>query len=310
MIENEFLIKMNDPEAVYAEVHSIVTAIFKTFDFKPLRKVFDDVQNLYNGHYPGYKECNTEYHDFRHVTDTFLLTARLIHGAHLNGIKLTKRNIFLGLVSALLHDTGYIQMTDDRAGTGAKYTASHVDRSIEFTEKYLLFNGYSAMDYELCHDFIKCTDFVIDAKSIDFISEDVKIMGMIVGTADIVGQMADRRYLEKLNLLYYEFKEADIGDYTSEFDMLEKTVGFFDFVSMRIMSGFENVNRFLVSHYQQRWGVDKDVYREDMNKNVVYLKKIVTQNKKDYRSMLNRRLSQNNIKSRQCSDDYDHLPSL
>ena len=291
MIINEFLIKMDDSEAVYVEVHFIVTAIFKTFDFEALRKIFDDVQNLYNGYYPGYKKCNTDYHDLRHVTDTFLLTARLIHGAHLNGIKLTKRNVFLGLVSALLHDTGYIQSTDDRTGTGAKYTSSHVDRSIEFTEKYLLFNGYSIMDYELCHDLIKCTDFVIDTKSIDFTSEGMKIMGMIVGTADIVGQMSGRRYLEKLDLLYCEFKEADIGDYTSEFDLLKKTVPFFDFVNIRIMSEFENVSRFLVSHYQQRWGIDKDVYHEDMNKNVVYLKKIVTQSKKDYRSMLNRRLS-------------------
>jgi len=68
----------------------------------------------------------------RHTTDTFLAMARMIHGATLEGETFSERHINLGLIAALLHDSGYIQSESDLQGTGAKYTASHVQRSIDF----------------------------------------------------------------------------------------------------------------------------------------------------------------------------------
>ena len=48
--------------------------------------------------------------------------ARLLHGGFVQGTVLEERDAALGLIAALLHDTGYIQTREDDDGTGAKYT--------------------------------------------------------------------------------------------------------------------------------------------------------------------------------------------
>ncbi|MCP4669546.1 MAG: hypothetical protein GY849_24695, partial [Deltaproteobacteria bacterium] len=143
IIQIEDLVDVDDPFAVLDEVKTIIGMIFPEFDFKPLDMIFKDILRLFRGHYPGYRKCNTDYHDLKHTTDTFLATASLIHGASLCGQRLNERNVGLGLVSALFHDTGYIQKSDDLSGTGAKYTLEHISRSIEFMCAYLTEKGYS-----------------------------------------------------------------------------------------------------------------------------------------------------------------------
>jgi hypothetical protein len=92
--------------------------IFEDFDFERVDLAFTDFMDLFAGRYPGYRKCNTRYHDLKHTTDTFMAMARLIHGAAIKGIKITRRGTSLWLISALMHDTGYIQTVDDQTGTG------------------------------------------------------------------------------------------------------------------------------------------------------------------------------------------------
>ena len=86
-----------------------------------------------------------EYHKFRHATDTFLALARLIHGGILDGIRISGKGAFLALVGALFHDCGYI-LAKDETGPGAKYTLTHLQRSVDFIRKYFLKNGYPRKD--------------------------------------------------------------------------------------------------------------------------------------------------------------------
>ena len=60
--------------------------------------------------------------------------ARILYGRHRAGAKpaLTQNISSSGLLAILLHDTGYLKKRDDPQGTGAKYTASHVNRSMDF----------------------------------------------------------------------------------------------------------------------------------------------------------------------------------
>ena len=126
------LVGMEDPHSVLDEVEHIVFTIFPEFDFEPVNRAFGDVVKLFRGEYPGYRKCNTEYHDLKHTTDAMLAMMRLTHGAILRGEALCQKHVTLGLLSSLFHDTGYIQTSDDDLGTGAKYTLVHIQRSIEF----------------------------------------------------------------------------------------------------------------------------------------------------------------------------------
>lgn len=126
------LVDMEDPQSVRDEVRAIFFMAIPGFDFKPVDMVFRDMVKLFSGKYPGYKGCNTKYHDLKHTTDTFLAMARLIHGALVKGLDIDNKAVTQGLISTLMHDTGYIQHIDDNKGTGAKYTLVHIERSIEF----------------------------------------------------------------------------------------------------------------------------------------------------------------------------------
>ncbi len=282
------LICMDSPEAVLNEVRVILDLISPGFDTAPVISSFAKTVTLCKGDLPGYKACNTEYHDLGHISDTFIAMARLIHGAVLNGKTFNDRQIFLGLVTALLHDTGYIQEESDTEGTGAKHTASHVQRSIDFLQLYGAEYRLSDEEILACQAMIHCTDLSVDISTIKFPTSKVELLGKMLGTADLLAQMADRIYLEKLLFLYREFKEANIGGYESELDLLRKTVGFFDFIAERLETTLEATSRFMASHFASRWNIRTDLYYEAIEKQKNFLKQIIETPGSDYRNYLKR----------------------
>ena len=75
------LVNMEDPLEVIGEVETIVFMMFPEFDFEVVKRIFADVLALYRGDYPGYRKCNTVYHDMKHTTDALLAFTRLVHGS-------------------------------------------------------------------------------------------------------------------------------------------------------------------------------------------------------------------------------------
>lgn len=283
------LVAMDNPSAVLREVEHIAHMMHPGLDFNPVGAVFNDILKLFGGDYPGYRKCNTEYHDLKHTTDTFLAVARLMHGAFIHGHAFRERTVVLGLISALMHDTGYIQTVDDDAGTGAKYTLQHIGRSISFMEDY--FRGrdyYSGEDFDRCGKMLNCTGFATNVGSIDFESDEVEVMGKILGTADLLGQMSDRKYLEKLLFLYSEFVEGNVPGFVDEYDLLSKTINFYDLTRKRFDDELGGVHRHMVHHFRARWGIDHDLYADAVEKNIAYLRDIVGKHKKGYRAYFRR----------------------
>lgn len=287
-IEIADLIPMEDPEKVLREVKIIISMEYPEFDFKPLYHCFYDIVRLFNGEYSGFQKCNTNYHDLKHTTDTLLAMMRLIHGYNFKNKRLSEKNITLGLISVIMHDTGYIQTIDDTFGTGAKYTTEHIPRSIHFTENYFEEHNYSKEDFIFCKNCISCSGINAQTKDINFSSHEEEIIGKILGIADLLGQMSDRDYLEKLLFLYYEFKEGNILGFESEFDLLDKSLTFFDITKERFKNQFDNIERFMIYHFKSRWNIDSDLYSEGIAKNIEYLKFIMEKHRKDYLEKLKR----------------------
>lgn len=284
----EDLIVMSDPHAVFAEVRYILSLLIADFDGTALNQVFQDVVRLFRGKYPGYQQCNTWYHDLKHTTDCLLAMARLLHGATLNGLAIPEREVSLGLIAALLHDTGYIQTSDDLEGTGAKYTMVHVPRSVAFMEKYFPQAGFSDRDLDYCRCCINCTGLEVSIGELTFESEHHQIVGWMLGTADLLGQMADRTYLERLPFLYREFEEGKVPGFESELDLLTKTPAFWEFTKQRLVKELGNVARFMRDHFRVRWELDRDLNQETIEGNISYLKFILENHESEYRRHLRR----------------------
>jgi len=282
------LLDIRDAAEILGEVKFTTSLINPQFDFQYLDKAFRDVEKLFRGDYPGFQKCNTNYHDLRHTMLVLLAMARLIHGACLGGIKFTDKEINLGLIAALMHDTGYIQEADDNLGTGAKYTLTHVTRSIMFTQYYYANEKYFQDDLGCFSDMLICTDLNQDIKKVAFPSVSIEIMAKILATADLLGQMADRIYLEKLIHLFHEFEEGEVSGFESELDLFRKTINFYEFVRARFENDLGNVNRYMVNHFRDRWNIDINIYDEAIEKNISYLKHILKTSHENIRACLRR----------------------
>jgi hypothetical protein len=284
----EALLSMGDPQKVSEEVQKIVHLTYPALIFDPVKDVFEDVIKLFRGEYPGYRACNTWYHNLKHTTDCMLAMARLMHGGFVQKTVMEEREVVLGLIAALLHDIGYIQTTEDDVGTGAKYTLVHVERSIDFMNVYFAQHGYSSEDFLFCSSCLKCTGLEVKIGELEFISRNHKTLGQMLGTADLLGQMADRTYLERLPFLYHEFKEGGVPGFADELDLLQKTPAFWEFTQKRFASELGGVNRFMRDHFRVRWGINRNLDWETVERNIAYLKFILVNHGDDYQRYLRR----------------------
>jgi hypothetical protein len=231
------------PEAVARAIREIFERRYPGVSFELLDRVFTDLERLFQGRYPGYLACETPYHDLRHTLDVTLTTARLIDGHE--RVKpysqwLGAERALLGVVVAALHDSGYLRATNDRLAVhGAQYTRIHVTRSAVFLGGYLNSLGMS----EVANVAERIVHFTGLERSLDSIEVDDwrdRALGCIVGSADVIAQMADRCYLEKCrDHLYRELVIAGIAGepledgstrlrYESPADLLAQTPKFHD----------------------------------------------------------------------------------
>lgn len=278
----------HDPEAVYGEVLYLLNRLFPGSGVGQFQRVFEVVQQLFQGQYPGYQACNTQFHDFKHTMGCLLALIRLIHGAMLKDQAFSSRSVLLTLISALMHDTGYLQLEEDRTGTGAKYTLVHVQRSVNFMETYFKQHGYQTADFAYCKAILLCTGLEVNIDKIVFVSKEHEILGKMLGTADLLGQMGDRDYLKKIVFLYYEFEEGKVPGFASEFDLLKKTPGFYEMCKARFETELGGVNHYMRDHFHHRLSINRDLYRETIERTVAYLQYLVDNYPRDYRQYLRR----------------------
>lgn len=270
------LIDLTNPQSILNELKYIVSLMVNDFDHAMLEQIYADIKMLFEGDFPGYRASNTKYHDLEHTSSVVLASGRLIHGAFAEGHSFSAKTIFLGLVGAIFHDIGFIQTDSDVNGSGAKYTIGHEERSIQFMKEYLSQKSFSEQDLDDCTHIIMCTTLSLEIKDIPFRSNDIAMLGKIVGSADLLAQMADREYLEKLFMLFKEFEEAGMPGYGSELELLQKTQDFYKYVALqRLSQEFENVSAFMRSHFKNRWDHDRDLYQESVIANINYLKTVV-----------------------------------
>jgi len=270
------LVDISDPIVVLREIEQIIISMFSDYDFSGLEVLYRDIIHLFKGDYPGYRASNTKYHDLEHTSAVALAVARLMHGCHLDGMVLDRHNVLLAVGAALFHDVGLIQTENDKVGSGAKYTVGHEQRSIAFMQRYLSEKNVPDESVEGCSHMIMCTILNLPVSEIPFRSEGTRILGRVVGAADLLAQIADRYYLEKLLLLYKEFEEAGIPGFNTEFDLLRKTEAFYKNVAqIRLSQDLDGVSSHMLSHFKTRWNLDKDVYKESIDHNIAYLTSIL-----------------------------------
>jgi hypothetical protein len=256
-----------------------------------IERAFEDLGQLYAGDHPEYQPCDTAYHDIQHVLDVTLAMARLMDG-YQRSHEVTRSRVgdspalpaacfALGVVIALYHDFGYLRRRGDRRHRyGAEYTLTHVTRGARHLHGYLPRIGlkrYASAGAALVH----YTGYERRAETIPLNDTLLRRVGHMLGTADIIAQMADRCYLEKCrDRLYPEFvlggltKKKIAGGrtqalFTSGDDLVRKTPGFYINATKRL-----DVQLARAYEYAERHFNGHNLYLEEMQKNVRYARAV------------------------------------
>ena len=277
-----------DAGEVWAKAEAIILRIDPDYELPTLRAVFADVNSVFRGDYPGYAPVRTPYHNFAHTLHVLMCAVRLMHGVHVSGSRMDDQDISLVVTAALMHDIGYAQTRDEESGTGAQHTPCHVGRGIAFMQHYVAEKGLPDGWAQRLEPLIRSTDPGYPFAQISFADEHQKLLGQLVATADLVGQMADRTYLEKLLFLYLEFKEANFGNYRNVHDMLRQTRRFYEITKEKLDGVYQGLYARLSDHFQSTMGVANNYYLESIEKNIAYLDEVTRHEEAEHLEMLKR----------------------
>lgn len=255
-------VQVSNPVLVRRAVRELFAETFPGASFDKMWLAFYDFERLFEGKFPGYLGCDTTYHDMQHTLDMTLALARLVAGYERSvepAERLTSRRVQMAIITSLFHDAGYIRhMERDREfRNGSEFTLYHVSRSADFLRRYLPELGLSK-DVAVASMIVHFTGYELDLDNIELDDPRDAICGHLLGTADLMAQMADRCYLEKCrDRLYKEFvlggvavERARQGEYTvryeSGIDLLKKTPLFYQQVSReRLYSKFNRAYRYI-----------------------------------------------------------------
>jgi hypothetical protein len=271
------IVSVSDVNVAFEKIQPIIATMLDESGMAIFRRVYTDTCRLFEGNYPGYRASNTQYHDLAHTVSVVLATVRLMHGCFSDGISFSPRSGLLALISAFFHDVGLIQTEGDLEGSGAKYTVGHEERSIRFLRHYLSDEAFSETEIENAASFIRCTILNVPPSQIPFASPETRTCGFIVGSSDLLAQMADRLYLEKLLFLFREFQEARLPGFETELELLQKTKAFYEVVAKkRLNEEFGGLCDHMRSHFDKWLDIDVDLYSEAISNNIAYLEIIIT----------------------------------
>lgn len=279
-------VNTTDPQDISREVGRIYQDLYQRATPRNLGQAFTDLTRLYRGEDPGYHECDTDYHDIQHVLDVTLGMARLMDGCvrATSTDTITERLFLFGIIVALYHDCGYIRhRKDTKHANGAEYTSVHVSRGARFLEEYLPKIGMADLALAATRT-IHFTGYEIPVDRIKVPGPEFRLIGNLLGSADILTQMADRCYLEKCyDRLYPEFVRGGIARkrhqdgseeiiFASAADLIFKTPRFYQGANKRLKQDLGGCYNYIEQHFG-----GQNLYFDELEKNISHARSIAVE---------------------------------
>ena len=280
-------VQVSSPPAVQAAIGTVFRSTWPQLSLEPLARAFAHFERLFAGEVAGFHGVDTVYHDRQHTLDITLALARLLVGYERQADerqRLGGERALVGVLTGLFHDVGYLRRSDDHGSrNGAEFTRTHVSRGARFLEDYLPVLGLAAW-VPVVTEIIHFTGYEVPFERIEERVSDPRdiTVGHLLGTADMIAQIADRCYLEKCrDRLYAEFVLGGVAlpfsegnpqvKYASGLDLLRQTPEFIaDVREKRLDRDFHRAYRYLEVLYGGR-----NPYIEAIDRNVEFLRQIL-----------------------------------
>ncbi len=240
--------------------------------------ILSDFVDLYAGRWPSHEACQVGYHNLDHALNVTLATARMIAGWNKKENKAASEDVFMiAMAAALFHDAGYIKDKGDTVGKGGKYTFNHVMRSMDMAKDYLIKKSWPQHHSKVVPKIISQTSFFDELNLENLFSSNMhEIIARMVASADLMAQMADVDYLQRINDLYDEFEEGyryeetdalatkGIQIFGSADDIMEGTLHFYEHFVIPRLQELGRMDRYLAAFFSD----GRNPYQENIAANL------------------------------------------
>ncbi len=279
-------VQVSSPAAVRLAIAQLFGECWPRAPLDAVDASFARFEEMFAGRSPEYVGVDTLYHDTQHTLDITLAMSRLMAGYERQvapAERFGAERALVGIVTALFHDVGYLRERGvDAATNGAEYTRLHVSRGARFLERWLPQIGLGHW-VGIVAELIHYTGYERPLAALRLDDPRDRKLGHLLGTADMIAQMADRCYLEKCrDCLYPEFVLGGVAlptdaegyrrvVYASGLDLLRQTPDFMQAVRAKRLDGeFERAYRYLEVLFDGR-----NPYIEAMERNEAYLREVL-----------------------------------
>jgi hypothetical protein len=279
-------VRVSSPPAVLQAIEQLFASAWPGVSTEAVRRAVTQFDDMFSGRAPGYAGVDTLYHDRQHTLDVTLTMARLCAGYERQVEPLWKlgaERAIAGVVMALFHDVGYLRRSSDTAQrNGAEFTRTHISRGVEFLREYLPQLGLGAW-VEVASQALHFTGYEVPFSELVLSDARDLRLGHLLGTADMITQMADRCYLEKCrDRLYPEFvlggmalpfanASAEKVRYASGLDLLRQTPQFAAETRAKRLDGeFNRAYRYLEILFDGH-----NPYLESIERNLQFLAQVL-----------------------------------
>ncbi|HEY9674228.1 MAG TPA: Npun_R2479 family HD domain-containing metalloprotein [Waterburya sp.] len=207
-----------------------------------VERLLTGYRNTYSSLKPGYADLlgwvgnmaleliassDALYHNVEHSVLVTLTGQEVLRGKHIREGGVSCEDWLHFIISLLCHDIGYVKGVcgSDRAeerlyatglgdmlielpfnSTDASLAPFHVDRGKQFVEER--FGGHNLIDTEAIKRNIELTRFPVPK---DEEHKDTVNYSGLTRAADLIGQLSDPRYLQKIPALFSEFEETGVN---------------------------------------------------------------------------------------------------
>jgi hypothetical protein len=279
-------VQVSSTAAVTAAVEALFATAWPGEAFDRVALAFEEFDKLFAGRMPGFHGVDTVYHDRQHSLDMTLAMTRMMVGYEGSApvpSRFGGERAVMAVVTSLFHDAGYIRESGDlKHRNGAEFTLYHVTRSARFLARFLPSIGMESW-VPTATRVVHFTGYEIELNQIQLPDGRDRKLGHLLGTADLIAQMADRCYLEKCrDRLYPEFVLGGVAAvpgsngalqvrYSSGLDLLRQTPRFVRETRERRLEGeFEHAYRLLEPLFDGR-----NPYVEAIDRNLNFLDRVL-----------------------------------
>ena len=274
-------------------------------DMKNLPAVLEEVKNNFIHHYPVesfpvvrslfnklHRYCSENPSDglgcpldFSQAGGIMLAFSRIFDGYNIENGVVCEEAVILGLIASILCSQGvysYLEEAENRSEP-----AIHIEEMKKSVQE--VFDKYEITkeNFETVKKMITCACINYDLKDVTFDSEAEKTVALMVASADILGRMSSRNYLEKL-LNYYDSVKEDIDEF-SRLMLLKQNIQYYrNVITKRLEDDLMGLYKLCEVHFERRYDIGYNMYIEAIDRQIEYLEDVLQQGPESYRAHFKR----------------------